>query len=167
MFLCSGNRGQDETMPEQAKITSVEAIQAFRSALVVYLAQMRPVLEEISSEVLRTRSWLEDDRRRFWLQEMRRRSRQLEDAQQELFTAAISQMGDTKSFQQLAVQKAQREVRAAEEKLGVLKKWDRDLHGFLEVEMERAVAQLDQTIRLLDAYRSVGAQPAQETGGPQ
>ena len=181
MFLCSGNRGQDETMPEQAKITSVEAIQAFRSALVVYLAQMRPVLEEISSEVLRTRSWLEDDRRRFWLQEMRRRSRQLEDAQQELFTAAISQMGDTKSFQQLAVQKAQREVRAAEEKLGVLKKWDRDLdnktgplvkqmeqlHGFMDVEMERAVAHLDQTIGLLDAYRSVGAQPAQPTGEPQ
>jgi hypothetical protein len=167
--------------PLKAQVTSVEALSAFRSALVVYLAQMRPVLDEISSEVLRTRSWLEDDRRRHWLQEMRGRSRRLEDAKQELFTATLSRMGDTASFQQMAVQRAQREVRAAEEKLAVLKKWDRDLdhqtaplvkqmeqlHGFLSVEMERAVAYLDQAIRTLEAYRDVAPQrPANPGGAP-
>ena len=55
-------------MAEQAQITSVEAIEAFRAQLVVYLAQMRPVLDEVTSEVVRTQSWLEDDRRRFWQQ---------------------------------------------------------------------------------------------------
>jgi len=156
-------------MSQQANITSVEAIEAFRAQLVIYLAQMRPVLDEISSEVLRTRSWLEDDRRRYWLQEMRSKSRKLEDAKQELFTASLSKMGETTSFQQMAVQKAQRDMRVVEDKMAVLKKWDRDLdnktsplvkqmeqlHGFLSVEMERAVAYLDQAIRALDAYRSV------------
>ena len=156
-------------MPQQAKVTSVEAIQAFRSQLVVYLAQMRPVLDEISSEVLRTRSWLEDDRRRYWLQEMRVKSRKLEDAKQELFTASLSKLGEATSLQQMAVQRAQRDMRAVEEKMVVLKKWDRDLdnkssplvkqmeqlHGFLSVEMEKAVAYLDQAIAALDAYRSV------------
>ena len=165
--------------PQKAQVTSVEALAAFRSALVVYLAQMRPVLEEISTEVLRTRSWLEDDRRRHWLQEMRVRSRRLEDAKQELFTATLSRMGDTASFQQMAVQRAQREVRAAEEKLAVLKKWDRDLdqhtapkvkqmeqlHGFLTVEMERAVAYLDQAIRALEAYQDVAPQRPAGPGG--
>ena len=155
-------------MPEQAKITSVEAIQSFRSALVVYLAQMRPALEEISSEVLRTRTWLEDDRRRHWLQEMRVRGRRLEEAKQELFTATLSGAGEASGVQQMLVQRAQRDVRAAEDKLVVIKKWDRELdnktaplvkqmeqlHGFLTVEMERAVAYLDQALRALDAYRN-------------
>ena len=166
-------------MTQQAKVTSVEAIQAFRAQLVVYLSQMRPVLDEISNEVLRTRSWLEDDRRRYWQQEMRVRSRRLEDAKQELFTASLSKMGEATSFQQMAVQRAQRDMRAVEEKMTVIKKWDRDLdnktsplvkqmeqlHGFLAVEMDRAVAYLDQAISALDAYRSVAPQPAGNPSG--
>ena len=161
-------------MSQQAQITSVEAIAAFRAQLVVYLAQVQPVLDEVTSEVLRTRSWLEDDRRRFWQQEFRKRSRQLEDARQELFTASMSKMGEATSVHQMAVQRAQRDLRAVEEKLVVLKKWDRELdnrtgplvkqmeqlHGFLGVEMERAVAYLDQALRALDAYRSVAPQGA-------
>jgi len=167
-------------MSQQANITSVEAIEAFRAQLVVYLSQIRPVLDEISSEVLRTRSWLEDDRRRYWQQEMRSKSRKLEDAKQELFTATLSKMGEATSFQQMAVQRAQRDMRVVEDKLLVLKKWDRDLdnktsplvkqmeqlHGFLSVEMERAVAYLDQMIRALDAYRSVASPAADRNTGP-
>ncbi len=167
-------------MSQQAQITSVEAMEAFRAQLVVYLAQIRPVLDEITNEVLRTRSWLEDDRRRHWLQEFRACSRKLEDARQELFTATLSKMGDATSFQQLAVQRAQRDLRVVEEKLAVVKKWDRELdnktgplvkqmeqlHGFLSVEMERAVAYLDQAIRALDAYRSVAPHPAEKPAGP-
>jgi hypothetical protein len=167
-------------MSQQAQITSVEAIAAFRAQLVVYLAQMQPVLDEVTSEVLRTRSWLEDDRRRFWQQEFRKRSRQLEDARQELFTASMSKMGEATSVHQMAVQRAQRDLRAVEEKLVVLKKWDRELdnrtgplvkqmeqlHGFLGVEMERAVAYLDQALRALDAYRSVAPQSAGKTVEP-
>jgi hypothetical protein len=167
-------------MAEQAQITSVEAIEAFRAQLVVYLAQMRPVLDEVTSEVVRTQSWLEDDRRRFWQQEFRVRSRKLEDARQELFTASMSKMGEGTSFQQMAVQRAQRDLRLVEEKLVILKKWDRELenktsplvkqmeqlHAFLGVEMQKAVAYLDQVIRALDAYRSVAPQRAQSSGEP-
>ena len=168
-------------MPGQAQITSVEAIQAFRSLLVVYLAHMRPALDEITGEVLRTRSWLEDDRKRHWTQEMRTRMRKLEDAKQELFTATMSKMGDTASFQQMAVQRAQRAMREAEEKLAVIKKWDRELEnrtwplvkqmeqlqGFLTVEMERAVAYLDQALTALAAYQDVMPRAAGSTGEPK
>lgn len=166
-------------MPEhQAQVTSVEALEAFRAELVVYLAQMRPMLDEVSSEVLRTQTWVEDDRRRFWLQELRTRGRKLEDAKQELFNASMSQMGDAKSFQLMAVQRAQRDLRVVEDKLLVLKKWDRELgdkteplvkqmeqlHGFLSVEMGRAVAYLDQAIRALQAYRAAGPAPSEPSG---
>ena len=168
-------------MPGPAQVTSVEAIAAFRADLLVYLAAVKPVLDEVTSEVLHTRSWLEDDRRRFWQQEMRVRGRKLEDAKQELFNASISRMGDTTSFQQMAVQRAQRAVREIEEKLALLKRWDRDLdnraaplvkqmeqlHGFLAVEMERAVAYLDQALAALAAYQSVAPPKAESAATPK
>jgi len=147
----------------------VEAIELFRSHLVVYLSQMRPALDEITGEVVRTRAWMEDDRQRFWQMEMRKHTRRLEDARQELFTASLSQFGEATSLQRMAVQKAQREMYAVEEKLTTLKKWDRDLdnrtaplvkqmeqlQGFLTVEMEKAVAYLDNVLRAVDAYQNI------------
>ena len=35
-------------MADRAQVTSVEAIEAFRSALIVYLSKARPALEEIA-----------------------------------------------------------------------------------------------------------------------
>jgi hypothetical protein len=147
----------------------------------VYLGQMRPVLDEVTSEVLHTRAWLQDDRRRFWQQELRVKSRRLEDAKQELFNASISHLSTATGFQQMAVQRAQRDLRAVEEKLSVIKKWDRELddrsaplvkqmeqlHGFLTVEMARAVAYLDQVLKALDAYQSVAPQRAERTEEPK
>ena len=165
-------------MSGQAQVTSVEAIESFRAELVVYLAQMKPALDEVTSEVQHTRSWLEDDRRRFWQQELRMRGRRLEDAKQELFNASMSLMGEAKSFQQMAVQRAQRDVQAVEDKLVVIKKWGRELddrsaplvkqmeqlHGFLGVEMAKAVAYLDQALKALDAYQSVAPPRPESTG---
>jgi|ERR1035437_5732328 hypothetical protein len=163
-------------MPGQAQITSVEAIESFRAELVVHLAQMRPVLDEVTNEVLHTRSWLQDDRRRFWQQELRMRGRRLEEAKQELFNASISGRDAATSFQQMAVQRAQRAVLEVEAKLAVIKKWERELddrsaplvkqmeqlHGFLTVEMARAVAYLDQALTALDAYKNVAPHRAEK-----
>ena len=163
-------------MAGQAQITSVEAMEAFRADLVVYLAQMKPVLDEVTSEVLHTRAWLQDYRRRHWQQELRVRGRRLEEAKQELFNVSLSKNNEAGSFQQMAVQRAQREVRAVEDKLAVIKKWERELedrsaplvkqmeqlHGFLTVEMARSVAYLELALRALDAYQSVAAPPAAE-----
>jgi hypothetical protein len=157
-------------MAGQAKITSVEAIELFRAALIVFTSQARPALEEISSEMTRTRLWLENDQRRFWENERRIRSKKLEQAQQELFTSRLSDFQETTSLLQMTVNRAQRAVRDAEEKLARLKKWDRELdnrsapllkeveqlHSFLTAEMPKAVAYLSQVVRSLDAYTDAG-----------
>ena len=165
-------------MPGQAKITSVEAIELFRAALILFTSQARPALEEVSSEVVRTRLWLENDQRRYWENELRVRSRKLEQAQQELFNARLSQFQESTSLQHMAVHRAQHAVREAEEKLAAAEKWDRELenraapllkeveqlHGFLTAEMPKAVAYLAQVVRALDAYADAGGPPGQ-TGG--
>jgi len=153
-------------MPEQAQITSVEAIAAFRANLIVFLSQARAALEEVSAELAHTRLWLEDDRGKFWIAELRRRERRLEEAKNELFAAAMSKFQEATPMHHLAVRRTQQAVQEAEAKLGTLKKWDRELdnrsapltkqieqlHGFLFTDMTRAVATLDQTLKTLDAY---------------
>jgi hypothetical protein len=93
----------------------------------------------------------------------------------------MSNLGTATSFQQMAVQRAQREMHLVEEKLAVIKKWDRDLdnrtaplvkqmeqlHGFLTVEMEKAVAYLDQALTALAAYQAVAPQRSAPAGEPK
>ena len=42
-------------MPQQARVTSVDALESVPGALIVYLSKARPTLEEVSADVLRTR----------------------------------------------------------------------------------------------------------------
>jgi len=158
-------------MSGQAKITSVEALESFRAKLIIFLTQARSVLEEVSSEMSRTRQWLQNDQRAHWENELRRRERRLEEARQELFNASLAsiQTGTT-ALLQLTVQRAQRAVLEAETKLRCLKRWDNELNdrsaplmkqieqlqGFLGADMTRAVAFLDQALKALEAYQNVG-----------
>ena len=156
-------------MTGQAQITSVEAIELFRSKLIVYLTQARSVLDEAANELSRTRLWLQNDQRTLWEHQMRLRWRRLEEAKQELFNAKLSQFQESTALHLMAVQRSQRAVSEAEDHIGALKKWDRELEnraaplmkqteqlqGFLGTDMTKAVAYLDQALKALDAYRNV------------
>jgi len=158
-------------MAEQAKVTSIEAIAAFRNDLIVYLSKARPALEEMSAEVVRTRNWLENDKRRHWQNELKVRSKKFERAQAELFSASMSKIEPATSAQQMAVRKARDAVHEAEGKMAKLKKWDRDLENLTDphtkqlsqlqhsliTDMPKAVAFLDQAIRTLEAYAGIVA----------
>ena len=167
----------EPAMSGQAKITSVEAIAAFRATLIVFLGQARPVMEEVGNEMSRTRVWLQHEQRAFWEHEMRLRARKLEEAKQELFNATLSKFHESTALKHMAVQRAQRAIAEAEAKLGVLKRWDRELEnraapllkqteqlqGFLATDMAHAVAYLDQVLRALDAYQDVASSRSEKT----
>jgi hypothetical protein len=162
-------------MPDKAQISSVEAIEAFRARLIVFLGQARPVLEEVSGEMSRVRLWLQNDQRTFWEQELRRRERKLEEAKQELFSARMSTIPTgTAALLQMTVQRTQRAIQEAEGKLKTLRRWEHELdnraaplmkqldqlRGFLASDMAKAVAYLDRALTTLDAYRSLTPGPA-------
>jgi hypothetical protein len=165
------------TMPERARVTSVEALESFRANLIVYLSKARPTLEETGQEVLRMRQWLENDRRPYWENELRRRQRKLQEAEQALFSAKLSQLQEESAAQLQAVRRAKSSVEQAESKRDQVRRWTRDfenrsdpltrqiglMQGFLASEMSRAVAHLTQVIDTLEAYAQVaapGTQPA-------
>src|SRR5579862_5070078 len=116
-------------MPEQARVTSLEALQSFRSNLIVYLAQARPLLEEVSGGVLRTHLWLENEQRNQWENQIRRRTKELQQTQAALFSAKLGSLSHGMSSEQLAVHRAKRSLEESETKLKVLKKWDREYDG--------------------------------------
>jgi hypothetical protein len=153
-------------MPQRAQVTSVEALEAFRSTLIVYLSKARPTLEEVSADVLRTRLWLENEQRTRWENEARRRHKELEQAQSALFSARLSNLRKETAAEVMAVHRARRSLDEAQSKLLVLKRWLREfdaqaqpllkqmekLHTVLANDMVKAVAYLGQAVNTLDAY---------------
>ncbi len=166
-------------MPERAHVNSVEALEAFRTTLILYLSKARPTLDEVSADVMRTRLWLEDEQRTHWERQVQRRRRALQEAQQALFSARLSSFRDESSAEQMAVHRTKRECDAAEDKLKLVKKWDRDfdgrveplvkqmekLHTVLANDMVQALAYLAQAIKTLGDYAEMRAPSALE-GAP-
>lgn len=156
-------------MPEQARVTSVEAIDRFRSDLILYLTAVRPLLEEVSMDVRKLRGWLETDQREAWERQLRVRSRRLDEARQELFSAKLSSFREATAEHQMAVHRFQREVEEANDKLRRLKHWSREfgnradvlsrplgaLEGVLAQDLARGVAWLMEIVRVLEAYAEV------------
>ena len=161
-------------MAIQAQVSSIQALEDFRSDVIVFIGQMQPVIDEAASEVMRMRQWLDVEQRAFWTDQLRRRRRKLEEAQAELFNARISLMGDSCILPQMAVQKAQQAVTEAEKKMAAIKKWLKDLEpltepllkpveqlrGYLSADMGRAVVRLAEDSKLLDLYTKVAAPAA-------
>jgi len=170
-------------MPERAKVTSLEAIEAFRSRLLVYRDKAGRVLDEVAEEVLRTRMWLQNDRITFWEGQIRRKHKELEMRQQELFSAQISGMRDASFVQQQAVQKARQGLREAEDKLRVVKVWNRQYDQRVEPvgkqvekfrhnishDLANALAYLEQVIKTLADYSeiSVSSSPSKPPADTQ
>ena len=153
-------------MPERAKVTSLEAIENFRAQLIIYRDKAGRVLDEVSDAVTRTRLWLEHDRPAHWNNHIRRLTRELEQRQQELFSAKLSALSESSAAQQIAVQKARRAVREAEAKLNMSKNWHRQfdhrvepaarqvekLRDTLGNELGKAVAWMNELIKTITAY---------------
>ena len=156
-------------MAERAQVSSVEAVEFFRADLIVFQSRARAVFEEACDEVLRTRIWLQTDRRRYWAAETRRRERTLEKSRVELFSARLSQFQESTTLQSAMVQRAERANREANAKVAAVKKWDRELENrtdpllkqvtqlqwFLANDIARAIAYLGQAVKTLEAYAAV------------
>lgn len=167
-------------MAAGAKVTSVEALESFRASLILYISKARPSLEEIGSEVVRTRLWLENDQRLHWEAQVRRRAKELESARAELFSAGMANLRDTTASEIMAVRRAERALDEAETKLRQVKKWTREfdssaaplakqlekLETVLANDLPSAVAFLANAIKTLDAYSARGGPASVSADAP-
>ena len=168
-------------MSEQARVSSIDALESFRASLIVFLNRAHKCIDEVGDEIRRTRVWVQQDQRLFWEREIKRRQRVLDAAEQELLTARLSNLRDNIKFQQDAVRKAKAAVHEAEEKIRNLKIWMRDfphvidplarrlesMREYLDLDLPKALAFLVQAQRTLSDYADVGpARPASSNASP-
>ena len=169
-------------MPDRAHVTSVDALEAFRANLIIYLTKARSTIEEVSTDVQRTWDWLDREQRTRWENEVRRRTQALREAQGALFSAKLSSFREAGSVEQLMVHRAKRALEQADAKLRLVKDWSRvfdnradplvkqmeKLHTVLTNDMVKAVAFLAQAITTLQTYAggasAVAAGPAPTSG---
>lgn len=165
---------------QQANVTSLDALETFRSQLIVFLSKSKNSLDEVNEDVRRMRNWLQHDQRNRWQTEIKKRRRKLDEAQQALFSAKLATFTSATTIQEAAVVKARRSMRDAEEKLHDLKFWIRNfdshveplarklenLRQYLGNDMPKAVAYLTQTQKTLESYAEVAA-PRDITQQPQ
>lgn len=149
-----------------AKITSIEALDSFRSSLVVYLEKAGNTLDEIIHAVRRTRFQLENEKLFFWKQELHKRTKALDLARSEYFSARLTNTGTGATGKQAAVRRATEAKREADYKLRLIKKWCRDYDSQVEplakkvealrqsliYDLPNAVAFLEQAARTLSDY---------------
>jgi DNA repair exonuclease SbcCD ATPase subunit len=153
-------------MAEQAKVSSLDALEIFRTSLIAFLTRAHQSVDQVGDEIRRTRGWLQFDQRTHWEGEIRKRRKLLDLAEQELFSAKLSNLRDNISAQQNAVRKAREALEHAEKKLRAVKKWTRDFDGavepmtrridslrsVLDFDLPKALAYLVQAQKILEDY---------------
>ena len=157
-----------------ARLTSIEVLETFRSALIVFLTQTRRSLDEVTEQVRRIRLWLQHDQRLHWEGQIRKRQKLLDAARQELMTARLSGLRMSTTAQENAFRKAKLALDEAEEKLRNTKRWSRDydsmvdplvkrlesLRYTLDFEMPKGVAFLTEAQKILEDYVSMPPPPS-------
>ena len=166
-------------MAEQAKITSLEALEQFRSALINFLADAHRSVDEVGDAIRQTRQWITHDQRMYWESQRRKRQQKLDQATQELMSARLSNLRDSTTMQENAVRKARATLHEAEDKLRALKQWSRNydnavdplakglesLRYQLDHEMPKGISFLLQAQTTLESYAETpapGSKPAPE-----
>ena len=158
-------------MADQARISNLEVIESFRAALIIFISKTRQSLEMAQDAVKKTQGWLQTEQPAYWSAQIRQRQKKLDQAQQELMSARLSEFVDTPSMQQMAVRKARAALEEAQLKLERTKAWARDydravdplarkldsFHDFIENDLALANAHLVEIQKILDAYNETPA----------
>ena len=119
-------------MARHVKISSIETLEAFRSRLILFLDKAGSAMDDAGDDVRRTRIWLQQDQRLLWEGKVKRLRKQLEQAEAELFTSRLSAMTEHSAARQMAVTRLRRLLREAEEKLKLVKKWNRSFDNAVD-----------------------------------
>ncbi|NLX12996.1 MAG: hypothetical protein GXY44_04975 [Phycisphaerales bacterium] len=173
-------------MSEQARVDSVERLQTFRVQLCRSAESIETALSEAEQDIHRTRNWLHQDQQTYWKSELRKRTELYHRAKLALKRRQNEKtpLGGHYSYvdEKKAVDAAKRRLEEAEQKIANVRRWLRQLDKeadeykavvqrlgrYMEADVPRSLARLDQMIAALEAYFTVGV-PIEErlaTAGP-
>ncbi|MDG2122299.1 MAG: hypothetical protein P8J87_01285 [Verrucomicrobiales bacterium] len=168
-------------MSTGANVKSVENLDYFRSCLSIYITKARRSLDEVMHEVSVTRQWLQHDQRVYWQAQYKKRKRKLDQLKAELLSAKLSSYKDSVMVEEMAVAKATEQLREAEQKLMLIKKWIMVFDSKVETlakridslrftvteDLPKAVHTMSKVIKTLEAYaeKTPGASGSEKRAG--
>ncbi|MEO6848480.1 MAG: hypothetical protein ABI443_12255 [Chthoniobacterales bacterium] len=157
-------------MATQANITSLDALEHFRSSLIIFIKKAHNAIDGVSEDIRRTRTWVQSDQRVHWENEVKKRRRAYDQAQQDMLAAKLSSMRDDLTLPMSIVRKTKAAIEEAEDKLRKVKHWGRNyeaaidpgskrlesLRQILDGDMKDAVTLLVQIQKTLGGYADLG-----------
>ena len=170
-------------MSRFAKVTSIDAVEKQVAALETFKEETTAALDSLELEVRRALDWILHDRKDFWQHEVRRGWERVAEARAELERKmTYHSMGDYQPAcrdEKLALEKARRRLRAAEEKVEVVGHWARTIEqevtefrgaanqfaGWLQADLPQALAHLKHLAGALESYMAVKLPP--ESAAPK
>ncbi len=167
-------------MNRSAKVTSVEAIRAFQTALRRYQEVIQEICESLGLETHRAQEWIDHDRARYWPNAWRTAENKLVAAQSDLQLAKMSAMRDEHKScidEKKAVDRAKSRQDLCEAKIRQVKHWrikmrhqSEEFRGklsklkhYADVDIPRALAAMDRMLRALEKYTDSKTRPATTT----
>jgi len=161
-------------MDQAASVRSIDVIREFRADLQEFCEEVRSALVDVDLEVRRGLEWVLDEQPAYWRHEARLATDAITQAKVELNRARMRTLpgGGTPSCieEQKAVDRAERRLRHAEDKIKTVRIWGRteqrevdeytgratQLTTQLDSTIPRAVSFLDHSIANLESYLAVG-----------
>ena len=167
-------------MSDQVKISSIDALEAFRGDLIQYIAKARVALEDMEGDVRRTQTWLDTDRAQHWAGQIKLWMKNLHQAEQELYSANLTSPQSSNAFQKMAVLKAKRKLEEAEAKMLRVKKWRQTFENratpllrqldpmfyLVGQHLPKGVFSLGEAIKALQAYAEKNLPPQATAPAP-
>ena len=153
-------------MSTPARITSTDELEAFRGALLEFISKARKALDDATSETRRTREWLAHDRVRHWQHRMKVLEKQVEQAEQELYSVRLTAPHDNHATHRMTLIKARRAHAEATEKARKSRFWRQQfdhkaeaimaqlapLQHQVDQALPKAVHCLGESIKAIQAY---------------
>ncbi len=156
-------------MPQGAKVRSIDAVGTFSAALKNFEEEATGALTSLDMEVRRVLEWIHQDRKEFWKHQVRRRQDKVAEARGDLqrcMTYRSTKERPSCHDEKIALEKAKRRLRVAEEKVLVVRHWARvldhevnefkgnmnQLAHWLQIDHPQALATLERMMAALSAY---------------
>jgi hypothetical protein len=156
-----------------ARVTSLEALVDFRTALVTFRERGLSAVGSLGVESRRTLIWLEQEQPRYWAEEVRRGYDRVAAARQAYNACRLRTVAGHRSAcleEQQELRKAQRRLEYCQEQVNVVRQWSQrareqadeffgkvnPLERSLDHEVPLLIAALERMILSIEAYVAVG-----------
>lgn len=157
-------------MSQSAKVSSLDALRALHAAMARFGPEAQEALGAAEWEIRRVFDQLHDQHKH-WLRQVEKRREDVNRARADLAHARAIRQGERSGYveQEIALNKALKRLREAEEKVVVVKRWllhlpqaiheyDGPAHrlaGLLDADFKQGLALLENKIAVLEAYMQV------------